>query len=84
MHVTDREVAPGPARGSIDRARRFDHMNSTGLHVLTAAFPALFNLPPRSFHMGKTVSTLDIVASSISHKQPENIERFVKRNYFRG
>ena len=67
VHVTDRELAPGPVRGSIDWARRFDHMQQhTGSHVLTAAFLALFNIPPVSFHMSKTVSTLDVATSSIS------------------
>ena len=83
VHVTDREVAPGPVRGSIDWPRRFDHMQQhSGSHVLTAAFLALFNLPPVSFHMGKTVSTLDIAASSISDEQLENIERFVNEIIF--
>ena len=55
VHVTDREVAPGPVRGSIDWARRFDHMQQhSGSHVLTAAFLALFDIPPVSFHMGKS------------------------------
>ena len=83
VHVTDCEVATGPVRCSIDWPRRFDHMQQhSGSHVLTAAFLALFNLPPVSFHMGKTVSTLDIAASSISDEQLENIERFVNEIIF--
>jgi alanyl-tRNA synthetase len=83
VHVTDREVAPGTVRGSIDWARRFDHMQQhSGSHVLTAAFLALFNIPPVSFHMGKSISTLDVAASSISEEQLENIERFVNEIIF--
>jgi alanyl-tRNA synthetase len=83
VHVTDREAVPGPVRGSIDWPRRFDHMQQhSGSHVLTAAFLALFDISPVSFHMGKTVSTLDIATSSISAEQLENIERFVNEIIF--
>jgi alanyl-tRNA synthetase len=83
VHVTDREVAPGPVRGTVDWPRRFDHMQQhTGSHVLTAAFQSLFNIPPVSFHMGKTLSTLDVATSSISAEQLENIERFVNEIIF--
>jgi alanyl-tRNA synthetase len=83
VHVTDRQVVPGPVRGSIDWPRRFDHMQQhSGSHVLTAAFLALFDISPVSFHMGKTVSTLDVATSSISAEQLENIERFVNEIIF--
>jgi len=83
VHVTDRELAPGPVRASVDWPRRFDHMQQhSGSHVLTAAFVALFNIPPVSYHMGKTVSTLDVATSSISDEQLENIERFVNEIIF--
>lgn len=82
-HVTDRAVEVGPVRGAIDWARRFDHMQQhSGSHVLTAAFLALLDIPPVSFHMGKTVSTLDVATSSISAEQLENIERFVNEIIF--
>lgn len=83
VHVTDRELAPGRVRGSVDWPRRFDHMQQhSGSHILTAAFLALFDIPPVSFHMGKTVSTLDVATSSISSEQLENIERFVNEIIF--
>ena len=53
-----------------------------GSHLLTAAFLSLFNIPPVSFHMSKTVSTLDVAASSISAEQLENIERFANEIIF--
>jgi alanyl-tRNA synthetase len=83
VHVTDRDVAPGLVRASIDWERRFDHMQQhSGSHLLTAAFLALFNIPPVSFHMSKTISTLDVAAPSISAEQLENIERFVNEIIF--
>lgn len=37
VHVTDRPLAPGLVRGSIDWPRRFDHMQQhTGSHLLSA------------------------------------------------
>jgi alanyl-tRNA synthetase len=83
VHVTDREVARGPVRGAVDWTRRFDHMQQhSGSHILTAAFLALFDIPPVSFHMGKTISTLDVATSSISPEQLEHIERFVNEIIF--
>jgi alanyl-tRNA synthetase len=83
VHVTDRDLAPGFVRGSVDWSRRFDHMQQhSGSHVLTAAFLALFNIPPVSFHMGKILSTLDVATPSISTEQLENIERFVNEIIF--
>ncbi len=83
VHVTDRELASGPVRGSIDWPRRFDHMQQhSGSHVLTAAFLALFDIPTVSFHLGKTVSTVDVAASSISAEQLEEIERSVNEIIF--
>ncbi len=75
VHVTDRELARGPVRGSIDWQRRFDHMQQhSGSHVLTAAFLSLFDIPAVSFHLGKTLCTLDVATSSISAEQLEKIE----------
>jgi len=78
VHVTDRQVAAGAIRGSIDWPRRFDHMQQhTGSHVLCAAFLSLSGIPSVSFRVGRIASTLDVATSSISDDQLENIERFV-------
>ena len=83
VHVLDRELAPGTFDAAIDWPRRFDHMQQhSGSHVLTAAFVALFEISPVSFHMGKTLSTLDVAASSVSDQQLEHIERFVNEIIF--
>ena len=75
VHVTDRELAPGPVRGSINWERRFDHMQQhSGSHVLTAAFQSLFDMTAVSFHMGKALCTLDVATSSISPEQLEKVE----------
>ena len=83
IHVTDREVALGEVHGSIDWARRFDHMQQhSGSHVLTEVFFALLDISTVSFHMGKAASTLDISATSLSVEQLDNIERYANEICF--
>jgi alanyl-tRNA synthetase len=63
LHVLD---GAGPAvgarvRGTIDWARRFDHMQQhTGQHVLSAAVDRLFGVRTVSFHLGREASTIDL------------------------
>ena len=61
-HVLDREIAVGSrVHGTIDRARRFDHMQQhTGQHILSAAFDRLSHARTVGFHLGAVVSTLDL------------------------
>jgi alanyl-tRNA synthetase len=61
LHVVERPVEPGPARGEIDWDRRFDHMQQhTGQHVLSAAFDRVCKAPTVSFHLGAERSTIDL------------------------
>ena len=62
VHVVDRDVGVGTAvRGSIDWARRFDHMQQhTGQHLLSAAFEHAFGNRTIGFHMGADLSTIDL------------------------
>ena len=61
-HVLDRELPIGSrVHGTIDRARRFDHMQQhTGQHILSAAFDRLSQARTVGFHLGAVVSTLDL------------------------
>jgi alanyl-tRNA synthetase len=61
-HVLDREIEAGRrVHGTIDRERRFDHMQQhTGQHVLSAAFDRLYHARTVGFHLGALVSTLDL------------------------
>src|SRR5438132_6233848 len=56
------DLSPGqPVHGTIDWPRRFDHMQQhTGQHVLSAAFHRLFDVRTVSFHLGASVSTIDL------------------------
>ena len=62
VHVVDRPLEPGRAvTGRVDAARRLDHRQQhTGQHVLSAAFVRTAKVPTVSFHLGATVSTIDL------------------------
>ncbi|HEX5473548.1 MAG TPA: DHHA1 domain-containing protein [Vicinamibacterales bacterium] len=61
VHVVDELPPPGRLHGTIDWARRFDHMQQhTGQHVLSAAFDRLFGIRTESFHLGAASATIDL------------------------
>jgi alanyl-tRNA synthetase len=71
LHVTDGKVevsvvgvgegALGLVDGTIDWARRFEHMQQhTGQHVLSAAFDRVAGARTESFHLGSSSSTIDL------------------------
>src|ERR1700747_3424997 len=61
IHVVDRPVPEGRIDGCIHWPRRFDHMQQhTGQHLLSAVFQERFGLITVSFHLGATVSTIDL------------------------
>lgn len=61
LHVVDRPVPAGPTYCCIHWPRRFDHMQQhTGQHLLSAVFQERFGLPTVSFHLGESVSTIDL------------------------
>jgi alanyl-tRNA synthetase len=74
-------LSPGATvRGSIDIARRRDHMQQhTGQHMLSAVFLDLLNLPTVSFHMGDESCTIDLTAASLSPEQASEVELRVNR-----
>ena len=73
MHYIEADKSPQPGtriRGSIDRARRRDHMQQhSGQHVLSAAFIRLFNMPTVSFHMGEESCSIDLDTTAIQPAQ---------------
>ncbi len=80
VHYLEAETAslqPGASvRGTIDSARRRDHMQQhSGQHVLSAAFEKLYNFPTVSFHMGDENCTIDLATESVSAKQLQAAER---------
>jgi alanyl-tRNA synthetase len=61
LHIVDRELERGSVRGSLNWARRFDHMQQhTGQHLLSAMFEERFGLATVSFHLGAELCTIDL------------------------
>jgi alanyl-tRNA synthetase len=83
VHVTQQPVAIGTARGVIDWARRFDHMQQhTAQHMLSAAFIELFGFQTVSFHLGRDISTIDLAAPSVVTRHLDEAERRVNEIIF--
>jgi alanyl-tRNA synthetase len=76
LHFTSEPLAAGtPVRGTVDSARRRDHMQQhSGQHVLSAAFIQLFNMPTVSFHMGEESCTIDLETSGLTTAQSQKVE----------
>lgn len=76
LHFAAEPLAAGTAvHGSIDSARRLDHVQQhSGQHVLSAAFIQLFNMPTVSFHMGTESCTIDLETSGLAAAQAAKAE----------
>ena len=61
-HRVEGSVATGTrVQGSLDWARRFDHMQQhTGQHILSQAFLAVAGAETRSFHLGAEEVSIDV------------------------
>ena len=79
VHVVEGEIQPGPVHGTIDWARRFDHMQQhTGQHLLSAAFDRLLKVRTVSFHLGTAASTIDL-AREVTAEEIARAEREANR-----
>jgi alanyl-tRNA synthetase len=76
LHFAAEPLAVGAqVRGSVDAARRRDHVQQhSGQHVLSAAFIRLFNMPTVSFHMGEESCTIDLETAALSGAQAQKAE----------
>ncbi|MGC2619514.1 MAG: DHHA1 domain-containing protein [Acidobacteriaceae bacterium] len=60
--------------------RRFDHMQQhTGQHLLSAVFLEQIQAPTVSFHLGDTVSTIDLATGPIAPHTLHRIERLANQ-----
>jgi alanyl-tRNA synthetase len=80
VHVVDGAASAFPAaagaevQGSVDWARRFDHMQQhTGQHVVSAAFLRVLGAQTVSVHLGGS-STLDLAISSLGPDDARRVE----------
>lgn len=76
-HFVRKPLSAGTqVEAAIDWERRFDHMQQhTGQHLLSAIFLAKHNAPTVSFHLGDTVSTIDLATASVTPRMLEEVER---------
>jgi alanyl-tRNA synthetase len=75
-HFVRKPLSAGTqVEGAIDWERRFDHMQQhTGQHLLSAIFLAQHDAATVSFHLGDTVSTIDVATPSIPARVLEEAE----------
>jgi alanyl-tRNA synthetase len=74
--LADPLEASGPVRGSVDWARRFDHMQQhTGQHLLSAVLHELFGHATISVHFGRDASTLDLDSGALEYDGLVRAER---------
>jgi alanyl-tRNA synthetase len=76
-HLTPKPLLAGTqVEGSIDWMRRLDHMQQhSGQHLLSALFYRELHAPTVSFHLGDTVSTIDLEIPSLEPAQLAHIEQ---------
>jgi alanyl-tRNA synthetase len=76
-HFTRKPIAAGTeVQGEIDWARRMDHIQQhSGQHLLSAVFAHELKALTVSFHLGETVSTIDLATGSIAQHSLERVER---------
>jgi alanyl-tRNA synthetase len=76
-HLTPKPLAAGThVEGSVDWMRRLDHMQQhSGQHLLSALFYRELHAPTVSFHLGDTVSTIDLEIPALQPAQLAHIEQ---------
>jgi alanyl-tRNA synthetase len=76
-HFVRKPLAAGThVEGRIDWERRFDHMQQhTGQHLLSAVFWRELQAPTISFHLGESISTIDLAGRPLAHHSLERVER---------
>jgi alanyl-tRNA synthetase len=76
-HLTPKPLAAGThVEGSVDWMRRLDHMQQhSGQHLLSALFYRELHAPTVSFHLGDTVSTIDLEIPALEPAQLAHIEQ---------
>jgi len=75
IHLVAEDIPTGKVVGKVDWQTRFDHMQQhSGQHILSQCFHELLGAGTLAFHLGETISTLEIDLRNISEEELENIE----------
>ncbi len=76
VHFLEKDVEAKKVKGKIHWETRFDHMQQhSGQHILSQSFSELLDAETLSFHLGETVSTLEMGLQEISEEDVEQVER---------
>jgi Ser-tRNA(Ala) deacylase AlaX len=77
-HYLAGAVAPGPVTVTLDWTRRFEHMQQhTGQHLLTAVAQDRFGWQTTSFHLGDTVSDVELATPGLTGEDLAALEEAV-------
>jgi alanyl-tRNA synthetase len=80
VHVLAGELATDHARGAVEWARRWDHMQQhTGQHILSQAFIAVAGAETVAFHLGAEASTVDLNRTGMSEVVLGEVEAMANR-----
>jgi alanyl-tRNA synthetase len=79
-HVLRGPLTQTEVEGTIDLARRFDHMQQhTGQHLLSAVLLEMFDAPTVSFHLGLESCTIDVAQSEARTLGPAQLREAERR-----
>jgi alanyl-tRNA synthetase len=80
-HLTPKPLLAGTRiEGSVDAARRLDHMQQhSGQHLLSALFYQEFRALTVSFHLGDAISTIDLNTESLDAARLSHVEQLANR-----
>jgi alanyl-tRNA synthetase len=76
IHLLDEDISSAKITGKIEWQTRFDHMQQhSGQHILSQSFHELLGAETLSFHLGETISSVEMDIRKISEEEVENVER---------
>jgi alanyl-tRNA synthetase len=76
IHILEKDVEAESVKGKVHWEIRFDHMQQhSGQHILSQSFFELLEAETLSFHLGETVSTLEMGLQGVSEEDVERVER---------
>lgn len=79
-HELESSLEKKNVEGQIDFERRFDHMQQhSGQHIISASFKTIAQYETVAFHLGKTESTIDLRADSLTHEILEQVEHLTNQ-----
>lgn len=83
VHQMEKEIIVEKVQGRIDWKTRFDHMQQhAGQHILSQSFMHLFKAETLSFHLGSSVSTIEVNLRTAGENDIRRAEELANRIVF--